>query len=155
MSEYKTVREAITSSFKYYKEKVNELNAALRILPEEVLDTKVDSVTESIGSIYLDVTDTDPKVIGKLMGVLHQMNKVRYDRSVTEWRKSWNPEIQLFEGVIGDDDDNVFFINLRKKTGLGADCKRYKVRKTSEYEMVICGEPELDAETEILEVISE
>ncbi len=155
MSEYRTVREAIAANVEYHKEKLKGLDVALGLIPEEILDTKVDSATESGSHIYLVVTDTEPRVVGKLMGVVHQMNKDRYvNHGVTEWRKSYNPEIQIFEGIVVDEEsDSWFWINLHKKTGLGDDCKRYKVRQVTEYEKVICGEPELSEGEEILEVI--
>lgn len=151
---YKTGREAIGARVEQLKKNLDELKIMLEVLPEELLDTEVDSVAESGNHLYLDVTDTEPRVVGRLMGAIHKLNKERYNSNETLWRKSWNPEIQIFEGIAVDEkSDSWFWINLRKKTGLGADCKRYRVRKTSEYETVVCGEPEFDEDVEILEVL--
>ena len=155
MSEYKTGREAIEAVIEYHLKKLGEYGVMLNSLPVEILDTEVDSVSESGSHLYLIVTDTEPKTVGKLMGVIHKMNKDRYyNVGDTLWKKSWNPEVQVFEGIAVDKErDAWFWVVLRKKTGLGTDCKRYKVRQVTEYEKVICGEPELSENEEILEVI--
>lgn len=152
---HKTGREAIEARIEYLEGEMSGLKVMLGVLPEELLDTEVDSVTESGSHMHLEVTDTEPKTVGKLMGAIHKMNKERYSSThETLWRKSWNPEVQIFEGIAVDEEhDAWFWVNLRKKTGLGVDCKRYKVRQVTEYEKVICGEPELSEGEEILEVI--
>ena len=161
MSEYKTGREVIQSDIDSAEERLTTMRRQLTLLPDELLDTEVTRARTGGGygtHLYLDVTDVDPEVMGKLMGAIHKLNKSYYTfSSKTLWKKGWNAERIVFEGTVvdkqGEEDQYWGWVRLERKVALGDDCKRYKMRKTSEYEMVICGKPELDDETEILEVI--
>jgi hypothetical protein len=149
--QHKRLRSLVEENIADHKKTIEELEIALQIIPVDLLDTEVDHATGSGYYYSLGVTNTNAKTVGKLMGILHSCNKKTYPiHKRTEWKRAWNPEIQHFEGTI-DDDGHWVIVSLVRSVGLGADCKRVKVRKTTEYETVLCGEP--DEDVEILEVL--